>query len=131
MENGRQTLPDFPTPYPEPNHVSQNFSAISGIVSDTETRRASPARRRKHTSTSRLAAGGAEVLEVKSYPAATLMASLGTDGQLRIEGTDRADRIVVREQNGRISIDQLNIQTAQGSITQVPAASVTATSIAG
>lgn len=68
--------------------------------------------------------GSAEILEVKQYPAAALMASLDANGLLRIEGTDRSDRIVVREASGQLSVDTIKIHTPRGMMTQLPSNAV-------
>jgi RTX calcium-binding nonapeptide repeat (4 copies) len=49
-----------------------------------------------------------EGLEDRALMAAALTATL-SGGLLRVEGTDRADRIIVREQNGRIWVDNAKI----------------------
>jgi len=78
----------------------------------------------------RRATASAEVLEIKQYPAATLMASLTSNGILRIEGTEHADRIIVREQSGSLTIDSIAIQTSRGGLRSIPAAAVTGIEVA-
>ena len=71
-----------------------------------------------------------EQLEIKQCPAATLTASLATNGLLQIEGTNGAERIIVREQAGRMSIDNVTISGGGTSSQSISSASVMGISIA-
>jgi RTX calcium-binding nonapeptide repeat (4 copies) len=64
-----------------------------------------------------------EGLEDRTLMAAALTASL-SGGVLRIEGTERGDRIVVREQGGRLAIDNATIRINGQSVCSVSAGSV-------
>src|SRR5437879_1711025 len=65
-----------------------------------------------------------EGLEERALLTAHLTATL-SNGLLRIDGTDAADHIVLRQQNNRISIDHLSINViGSGSAASVSAASV-------
>ncbi len=65
-----------------------------------------------------------EGLEDRRLMAASLTASLSTKGVLRVEGTDRADTIVVRQINGSISVDGIQISDNGGKVGSVAAARV-------
>lgn len=55
-----------------------------------------------------------ESLETRELPAASLTAALTPDGLLRVEGTDLADTIHVRQDAGRISVVNAEIAMATG-----------------
>src|SRR4051794_2846787 len=74
---------------------------------------------------------GVEGLEERSLMAAHLTASLSA-GLLRIDGTDHADRIVVRQVNNRISVDGIDINVrGQGKTASARAADVSRIQIRG
>jgi hypothetical protein len=99
------------------------FSSVSSILGRSGN---GTARRKGAQTASERHSVAAEVLEVKQYPAATLTATLAGNGILRIEGTEAADRIIVRENAGRIAIDNLSIHTGGGRTTSVAASVVRA-----
>ena len=66
-------------------------------------------RRATRRTSRRMSWSPAEVLEVRSYPAAALIATFN-DGVLRIEGTDKADIIKVSQKNQQISVIGITIQ---------------------
>src|SRR6266511_1752310 len=72
-----------------------------------------------------------ECLEGRDLPAAHLTASL-SGGVLRIEGTTHADRIVVRQAGGRVSVDHAVIQVrGHGQARSVSAAVVKKVEVRG
>lgn len=64
-----------------------------------------------------------EALEPRNLLAANLMASFA-GGILRIEGTEGADTILLRQITGNLSIDNINIQTSSGNVARIAASSV-------
>lgn len=65
-----------------------------------------------------------ECLETRELPAASLTAVLTPDGLLRVEGTEFADTIHVRQDAGRISIVNAEIAMATGVHASVEAAQI-------
>src|SRR5437764_805045 len=71
-----------------------------------------------------------EVLEERSLLAAHLMASL-SGGLLRIEGTNQADQIIVRQENHQISVDNIEIRAGGRMRESVSALSVSRIEVRG
>src|SRR5688572_8225660 len=71
-----------------------------------------------------------EGLEGRELMAASLTATF-EGGLLRIEGTDRPDRVTVQQARTQISVAGLAIQTPTGPVARVPAAEVRQIEVAG
>jgi hypothetical protein len=64
-----------------------------------------------------------EMLENREMMAASQSASFG-NGVLKIQGTDSADKITLRQQSGRISVDGIRIKSSTSNLASVSATSV-------
>jgi len=65
-----------------------------------------------------------EDLENRLVPAGSITAVLGADQVLRIQGTDQADTILVQQQNNKLSIAGVSIQSGKQQLVSVAAAQV-------